>query len=298
MRRIGLAMFGAGLCSLTGSAVVQADNDTVRLGMSSSSAVSGDVDTLLVASRGGHGGGHGGGFHGGGFHGGGFHGGGFHGGGFHGHNGFWGWGGRGWGGWGWGGYWGGYWPYWGLYAWNRPFWGYGYYRPYGGYGYYSPYYYVDAAPAYYDYYPATYYPIAGQQEVPGTLARLPMPRSVSAPVSPYQQQAAARPQVLPMPVALPQRPGEPQTFPYDGGPQSSLPLPGKDGVGPASSPRPMVPLKGKLVSLPQETTGGTTQIIQFVGLGIASPVPAPTAAPYSYPAYGEQPLPPIRKQAK
>jgi hypothetical protein len=56
-----------------------------------------------------------------------------------------------------------------------------------------------------------------------------------------------------------------------------------------------VPLQGKVVSLPLETTGGTTQFIT-VSLGTSA---EPAAIPrYSYPAYGEQPQPAIRKQTR
>jgi hypothetical protein len=118
----------------------------------------------------------------------------------------------------------------------------------------------------------------------------------------YQYQPSAPP-VAPGTPTLPN--GNP-TFPYDGGPQSPLPLPPAENVGPTSGPQPTVPLKGKLVSLPLETTGGTTPLMstQFIGLGVspssaANVSGAPAANGLSYPAYGEQSLPPVpRKQAR
>ena len=109
----------------------------------------------------------------------------------------------------------------------------------------------------------------------------------------YQAQSPA-PQVLPTPSAVPQ----PSTYPYDGGPKTPVPLPGADTVDPTFGPRPTVPVQGKLVYLPlQETTGGSTQL-QTISLN-STPAQAPAATPrYTYPAYGEQPLPPVtRRQA-
>ena len=217
MRRFGLAMLGVGALALTLGSAVRADDDTFRLGTSSSGMLtgpSGGTDTQLVAHRGGGGGGGGGhrgggGFHGGGFRGGGFHGGGFHGGGFH-RGGYYGgyrggyrggyWGGGGWG----GGYYGGYYPYYGGY--------YSGYSPYYYGGYYQPYYYGgyrcislnggDVGP---------YGVGLTVISAPTELTQLPVQQVPSA----YQYQSAAKPQGLPLPTPVP---AQNQTFPYDGGP--------------------------------------------------------------------------------
>jgi hypothetical protein len=58
-----------------------------------------------------------------------------------------------------------------------------------------------------------------------------------------------------------------QTFPYDGGPQAPVPMPGRapaPTAEPPAAPRPMVPLEGRSVSLPAKPR-------------------------YTYAAYGEQP---------
>jgi hypothetical protein len=249
-------MCAASLLTLAGSAPVWAQSDTFRLGTSSSGTVSGGTDTELVYYRGGHGHYHG----------------------------------------GYGYYRGGYGHYHGGYAHYRPYWGgYGYYSPYYyRTAYYPPYYYRPAV--YFNYYqpyyyaaPVYYYPISGQTDVPTTLAQ--MPPQVQPQTSQYQP-TTGRPQLLPMPATVPQQPGGQQTFPYDGGPQAPLPMP---QIDPASGPRPNVPLQGKVVSLPLETTGGTTPLFT-VSLGTsAQPVATPR---YTYPAYGEQPFPEVRKQAR
>jgi hypothetical protein len=251
MCRIGIALFAAGLLILAGSTAAWAQNDTFRLGSSSSgaaAAVSGGTDTELVHWRGGY---------------------------RHGY-----------------GYWGGrayYRPYWGGYgyaayyrpAYYRPaYYRPNYYRSVVYLNYYQPYYY--AAPA--------YYPISGQADVPATLAQLP---AQTQPVTSQYQPSTARPQLLPPPATVPQQPSGNQTFPYDGGPQVPLPMP---QVDPASGPRPTVPLQGKIVSLPVETTGGTTPLFT-VSLGTyGQPIAAPRS--YTYQAYGEQSLPYVRKQTK
>jgi hypothetical protein len=277
MRRLGLGLLAAGLIALAGSGTVRADNDTLRLGTSSTGAagaVFGDADTALVYWRGG---GH--------------------------------WGGGHWG----GGHWGGYRSHWGGYAAYRPF-----HRPYwGGYGYrpvfYRPAYYGGYYGGYYGagyggYYGAGYYPCGGQSVTPIIVAPQPPPalQYAAPPLKlPYQQQAYA-PQVLPAPAGVPQQPpGFDPTFPYDGGPNAPMPMPGTDNADPASGPRPTIPLQGKLVHLQKETTGGSTQMTtQFISVGTAptttsQPAASPAPTRYTYPAYGEQPLPPVtRKQSK
>jgi hypothetical protein len=93
--------------------------------------------------------------------------------------------------------------------------------------------------------------------------------------------------------------------------QASAENPAQVLLTPQGSPasyqvQPTVPPQGKLVSLPLETTGGTTPLFstQFTGLGTPAPAAtnvsgAPAANATSFAAYGEQPLPPVtRKQAR
>ncbi len=150
-----------------------------------------------------------------------------------------------------GGFYGGYRPY---YGYHRPY--YGYYRPYYA-GYYQPYYYGSS----YYYYPySSYYYLSPCAADPVT-----MPQTVVLGSSSYVQ-----PFYFPSqkPVMPPAGNGN-GTFPYDGGPSQPPPMPGPGGdPEPASQPkRPLVPLDGKLISIPAKT-------------------PA-----ISYPAYGEQPRP-------
>jgi len=298
MRSFGLALLAAGLVALAGSGTVRADNDTIRLGTAASGAAGGasvDVDTTLVYWRGGH----------------------------------WGYGG-GWGHRGYGGGWAGYRPFWGGYhrAFYRPFWGGGYgyrpfYRPYvyGGYyqygGYSQPcygsgYYSGGYSQPYYgsSYYSGGYYPCVGQTVSPAVVvAQLPLPVQYATPTSlPYVQygaptsppyQVLSAPQLLPRPAGVPVQPGPDATFQYDGGPAAPLPLPGAEQVDPASGPRPAVPLQGKLVHVQKQTTGGSTQFTtHYVSLGGTPPAAATAPRTYTYPAYGETPLPPVRKQSK
>jgi hypothetical protein len=247
MCRVGIAMFAAGLLTLAGNTAAWAQNDTFRLGSSSSgaaAAVSGGTDTELVHGRGG----------------------------YRGH------------------YWGGhsyYRPYWGGYGYASYYYRPAYYRP----AYYRPYYYGPVVYQPYYYAAPAYYPISGQADVPATLAQLPAPQQATSQYRP----TTARPQVLPMPAIVPQQPGGLQTFPYDGGPQVPLPTP---QVDPASGPRPTVPLQGKIVSRPQETTGGTTPLFTVSLSTYGQTVTLGTPRSYTYPAYGDQALPAVRKQAK
>ena len=207
------------------------------------SAVQSGGDTELVHGRGYYGGGYGRGYYGGGY-------------------------GRGY-------YGGGY---------GRSYYGGGYGRSYygGGYGgYYRPSYYASYyQPSYYasyyqpysygSYYSPSssnscyYYPIAGE--------------AVSPPATTLQSnyQVPQRQYAPPMPPAL----NGNGTFQYDGGPRSVIPMPAE--TNPANAPRRIIPTDGRLVSLPTETTGGTSPI---------STLPttrAKTSAPrVSYPAYGE-----------
>ncbi len=163
-----------------------------------------------------------------------------------------------------------------------------YYRPYyaGYYGrpYYYPRSYVYYAPAYYPsyysyyeynrpaYYPSSYYyPIAGE-------ALAPPATNLQAPS--YYRAPAPQQYVPPMPPA-----NGSGTFPYDGGPRSPVPMP-----NPEQAPRGIIPIDGRLVSLPTEISGGTTQ----VG---APASPRNTVQPrVTYPAYGEEPIVPAPRK--
>jgi hypothetical protein len=285
MRRVGLALLAAG-CLAVASTTARADNDTVRLGSSSSGAVTNPdngTDTELVVWRGGYRqGGHYGGFRGYGYRGYGYRGYGYRGYGY----GYRGYGyGYGYRGYGYGGY-------------NRPFYGsyYGGYYPsyYSGYypGYYGgycnqPYYWriSYSAPVTYVYnVEDAYVPVTSVYSAPASQAQYVQPRTMPA-------------QQLPAPQVAPAQPNGNQTFPYDGGPSSPVPLPqvpnGSD-AGPGAPPT--VPLTGKIVSLPRETTAGSTQYT-LVSSAAQQAAAAPAAAPssYTYPAYGEQSLPPVRR---
>jgi hypothetical protein len=272
---------------LAAGSVASADDDTVRLG--GPSAVQGNAETEWVRGGGRGGGGHGGhgGFHGGhgGFHGGhgGWHGGygGYYGGGFYGY--------------GYGrGYYGGY---------YRPYYYANYFRPYyypGLYYAYAPYYYSSG----YDY-PATYYDSYDTGVAPTTPYYYPTAQSyyprgevLAAPPATTQRVQSYYPirgEVLAAPpattqkfqVPLPQRatpkmpPAGDGTFPYDGGPRSPIPMP-------VAPDRNVIPIDGKLVSLP---TGSVSVPITHV------PVSTATTPRVAYPAYGDEPLPPAPRKA-
>jgi hypothetical protein len=116
---------------------------------------------------------------------------------------------------------------------------------------------------------------------------------------PQQQYQYLPPQEMLPPDAVGPYDGGPypgQTYPYDGGPQYPVPQPG--AVQPGATPQPSVPLTGKVVSLPRQTTGG---VLHYTSFSAATPAPAtaPVApvstTPYRYPAYGEQALPSVRR---
>ena len=128
--------------------------------------------------------------------------------------------------------------------------GYAYYRPYYGY---SNYYY--APPVYYS--PSYYSPYYW------------CPIGDSAPAMPYAASAqpiytvlrsgdSAPPALLPYPKPYVDNAVPGATYPYDGGPQNPVPMPG-------AQPQRTVPLEGKAVSLPR------------------------SEPKYTYPAYGEGP---------
>jgi hypothetical protein len=270
------AVFAGGFLLAVGS--VSWAQDTVRLGGPSAARIDmqGGTDTELV--RGFHGGYHGGYGH---YHGG--YRGGYYGGYYGGYRGYYGgYYGRGY---GYGGY---YRPYYGGYYG-------GYYRPYYGgyYGSYYPYSSVYYQPYYTSYY-SGYYPCVGQTAATVTLAQAnySAPQQYAAPQN-YgtQQNYYSEPLTAP---------GANSTFPYNGGPSSPIPMPAPNNpVQPGQKigdpNRGIIPLDGKLVSLPNETTGGFTPVTA-PARNIVTPqtrTPATTtttAAPrVVYPAYGEEP---------
>ena len=181
-----------------------------------------------------------------------------------------------------GGYHGGYYGGRGYSAYygNRGYGG-GYYRPYvsvGFYGrpsYYYPrtysYYYPTYYPAYYPTYYVQpsyyYYPVAGETPPPVTLQ------------SNYPAQLP-RTYVPPMPPAQGEGP-----FPYDGDPRNLVPLPAPQ-PNPAA-PR-IIPIDGRLVSLPNEISGGVSQI--------GTPTPRAPVPRVPYPAYGDEPITPAPRK--
>lgn len=251
---------------LTATALSQA-NDTVRLGgPSAQAAIQGGTDNELVRyGRGYYGGG---GYYGGRAYYGGHHGryyGSYYGGGY-------------------------YRPYYGGYSYYRPYYQpyvYSYYPSYYGGSYYSPYY-------------ASYYPCAGDVAAVVTVqGQQPVYQSQSQPT--YQAPLAPRNNVQPMPPAT----NGDGTYPYNGGPTQPIPMPpASDNPAPTSGPRGIIPLDGKLVSLPRETGGGVspvgtpkTQGWRYVtGGNISVQMNAtPTQTRVAYPAYGENAVPTPRK---
>lgn len=193
-----------------------------------------------------------------------------------------------WGGWGGGRYYGGF---YGGARFYGGYWGGHHARWYGGYGYYRPYYYGSyyASPYYYRpvtyYYTPTYYndcyyyPITGDSAPTMTLqAQSPAPRTIPPPSA----------------TAVP-RDG---TFPYDGGPASPIPMPSPmNDVNPSKAPRGVVPLDGRLVKLPTQSSGGTSsatspeiQRLRFTTTTTVAPVRV------NYPAYGEEPITPAPRR--
>jgi hypothetical protein len=178
------------------------------------------------------------------------------------------------------------------YAYGRGYYGgygRGYYAGYGrgyyGYGYY-PYYY----PPYYVYRPYYYYPIAGDGAPVLTLQGQ----------SNYQPAPSPSPQPL-MPPAYNYNNNGDGTFPYDGGPRNPIPVPAGN-TAPMKGPRGNIPLDGKLVSLPTTTTGGfspvtTPDMQRFSDVSTNAPAQSSAApARLTYPAYGEQAIPPAPRK--
>jgi hypothetical protein len=178
------------------------------------------------------------------------------------------------------GYYGG--GYYGRGNYGGGYYGARYYSPYYYSAYYRPYYYTPtySYPQYYrPYYSVSYsYPIAGEA-VPPPATTLQANFYLRTPT---QQQYSA-------PMPMPSNGNG--TFQYDGGPRSPIPLPNPaQETNPANGPRGIIPIDGRLVSLPAEASGGTSQ----VGTPLASrATSAPRAA---YPAYGEEPITPVPRK--
>jgi len=334
MRKFGWSALAASLLALAGAGATQAD-DTLRLVIPASSAadaaLDGGVNTELTRYHGGYRGGYGG--YRGGYGYGGYRGGyGYRGyyGGYGGYRGY-GYRGYGYGGfyrpfyYGGYGYGGGY-PYYSSYY-GGGYGGYPYYSGYygGGYGGYGGYYggygagyYGGGYGAYYGSYPYInyYYPCSGTLVSAAPVVSVQSSSTYVAPAPQVVQPGQAyQPQYAPQvvqpgqsyqPQGVPAQPNGNQTFPYDGGPRAPLPMPGPDAnVNPAGTPRPIVPLEGKFVSLPQETTGGigvvdTASLSPVSWRTVSTTQPAAATSPnrFHYPAYGEQTLPPVNRTRK
>jgi len=270
------AVFAGGLLLAVGSASWA--QDTVRLGGPSAQIdMQGGTDTELV--RGYHGGGYRGGYHGG-YHGG-YRGyGGYYGSGYRGYYGGYGYGRGYYGGYGYGrGYYGGY---------GRGYYGGGYY-PYSSV-YYQPYYYSPYS------YSSYYYPCVGETAATVTLAQANygVPQYAAPQNYGTQQNYGPVPYSEPLPA-----PGSNSTFPYNGGPSAPISLPAPNPIQPGqkigdpSNNRGIIPLDGKLVSLPNETTGGFTPVTApartIVTPQTRTPATTTTTPRVVYPAYGEEP---------
>lgn len=249
-------------------------NDVIRLGgQSAQLSIEGGTDTELVrwGYRGGYGGygGYRGGYYGG-------YRGGYYGGGY-----------------GYGGYRGGY--YGGYYGGYRG----GYYG--GGYGYYGGY-----RPYYNNYYYGSYYRphyynryyriVADPCDVVPNVTLTYQPT--------YPQTITTQQYVQPIPSNTYGQPIVPnvngnQTYPYDGGPKNPIPMPPAENT-PANQdgPRGIIPLDGKLVSMPLTTSVGMSPVVapDLNRWTYVSTTNVPAQAKTSttrivYPAYGEQTLP-------
>jgi hypothetical protein len=254
MRQTMWGALAAGAMLAGGSAAWA--NDTVRLGgPSAAESMQGETDTELAHWRGGRGyGGYGRGYGGYGrgfsvnFYGGrGYYGGG-------------GWGHRGYGGYGLG-YYGGHYGR----SFYRPYYA-SYYYP--SYNYYQPYYYSSYS----------YYPCAGDTVIAPTYAvqqnyQYSAPQSQLLPAP--QQQQQQQQYVPPMPPA-----SNPGQYQYDGGPNAPVPMPAQD-VNPTRRPGGIIPLDGRLVSMPSAISGGTSQV------GIPQRSTTKAVPRVNYPAYGE-----------
>ncbi len=251
MRYVLGTALAAGLWLVAGGA--SWGQDTVRLGgPSAQNDIFGGTDTELVHRRYGYyGGGYYRGYYGGGYFGGGYYGRSYYGSGYYG---------------------GGY---------YRPYYA-SYYQPYYYGSYFQPYYFGNGnyyQPYYRSYY---YYPCAGDVASTPMLTaqasyQVPAPRPTYQPPVPQQQYQTPTP---------PANPGD-GTFPYDGGPRDTVPMPSSNRA-PNSIPNGIVPLDGRLVSMPTGISGGVSR----VGTATQRPTSV-TPSRVAYPAYGETPIPAV-----
>ena len=309
----GMAAFAALLLAAGGAA--WADGDLMRLGGTGDAKVStlgfdGNADLLLTRGYGGHGGhGHGGYGHGGYGHGGYGHGGYGHGHGGYGHY-------ARYGGYGYGGY--GHYARYGGYGYNgygRGYYngyGHGYYRPYYA-SYFRPYYYASYFRPYFygaysSYYPSYYapyyyYPYPYYYGYSSPYVVISAGAGVGAEAPMYTLPAPTP--VMPDAGGMPPANGA-DTYPYDGGSKTPLPIPGTVPSGPMPpapmskpEPRPTVPAQGRFVSLPATATPYTfaaygeqpATVVRTVGTTLRTSTTASSTptSPFAYPAYGEQP---------
>jgi hypothetical protein len=260
-------------------------NDVIRLGGQSALLnIEGGTDTELIQyrGRGGYGGGYRGGY--GGYRGGYGSYGGYRGG--YGYGGY-----RG----GYGGYYGGYRGYYGG-GYGNYYGGYrgGYYG--GGYGYYRPYYNNYYYGSYYrpHYYNRYYRIVADPCDIVPNVTLTLQSTNYPQVVNPNQYEQ-------PMQV-IPNTSGN-QTYPYDGGPKNPIPMPPADNTTPANNedgPRGIIPLDGKLVSMPLNPTGGTPSVVapDLHRWTYVSTTNTPSQVKTSptrivYPAYGERTIPQV-----
>ncbi len=176
--------------------------------------------------------------------------------------------------------------------------GYGarYYSPYAHYSYYSRSYYHR--PSYYSssyyyphsyysqsyyspYYSSYYYPCVGE-ETP-TLALQATSRSTLLPAP----QGYTPPPVKNVPLMPPAGDG---SFRYDGEPRNIVPMPAPVNADPVKGPQGLVPLDGKLVSFGGVSPIPTPNPRNIIGSTASSTVRV------SYPAYGEEPITPVRRK--
>jgi hypothetical protein len=180
----------------------------------------------------------------------------------------------------------GYRPYYSSYSYCNPY-SYGYaYRPYNNYGNYGYRPYVYGNRGYY----------GGYRRI--DMAQTPPPATKLGTVA--QKSKASGPiqltQFVPAYQNTPVNQGN-QSYPYDGGPKSVVPLPNglHDPVIPAPSidtERPTLPRDGVPVSAPRGISGEVFPVVYDVHNPVAAPVSAgsgfaATISKISYPAYGD-----------
>ncbi|MSU79575.1 MAG: hypothetical protein EXS16_15985 [Gemmataceae bacterium] len=166
----------------------------------------------------------------------------------------------------------------------------GYYSPYAYNSYYSRSYYSSSSyyprsyysQSYYSpYYSSYYYPCAGE-EAPTVALQATSRSTLLAPPQGYTPPPVRN--VPPMP------PAGDGSFRYDGEPRNIVPMPAPVNVDPVKGPQRLVPLDGKLVSFGGVSPIPTPNPRNIVGSTASSTVRI------SYPAYGEEPIAPVRRK--